>query len=55
MSKLNDNVFQQIDSRYMSVKRYNESDANLKRRKDPIIQEKEDKIIDDFVSKNSIE
>ena len=52
MSKLNDNVLQQIDSRFFSVKRYNEADgANMKRRrKDPLLQATEDKITEEFLS-----
>jgi len=42
MSKLNDNVLQQIDSQFFSVKRYNEADGdsktNKRRRKDPLLQ-----------------
>tara|TARA_B110000285_G_C15051946_1_gene577475 strand:- start:360 stop:482 length:123 start_codon:yes stop_codon:yes gene_type:complete len=40
MTKLNDNVLQQIDSRLISVKRYNEIEGeNKRRRKDPFEQE----------------
>ena len=57
MSKLNDNVLQQIDSRFLTLpKRYNEVDGVIKRRrKDPLLQAAEEEIIEDFTSKNTFE
>jgi hypothetical protein len=40
----------------MSVKRYNESEGtNKRRRKDPLLQNQEDKITEDFLLKNTME
>ena len=53
MTHLNDNVFQNINSKYRGMIKYNIDGEHLRTKKDPLRQNVKDEISTDFMKNNS--